>query len=219
MVERTSSTGAGSFDREFVAEFDELLRWRRDVRRFRTDPLEPGVLDEILASAELSPSVGNSQPWRWVEVRSPGPRALVKATFERCNSAALAGYDGARARDYATLKLSGLDDAPVHLAVFCRPDPDQGAGLGRRTMPQTLEYSVVMAVSAFWLAARARGVGVGWVSILEPGDVVAALDVPDDWALVAYLCVGYPESLDETPELERLGWQKRTDPHARYETR
>ncbi|MCF8610543.1 5,6-dimethylbenzimidazole synthase [Gordonia sp. HY285] len=219
MVERTSSTGAGGFDREFVAEFDELLRWRRDVRRFRTDPLDPGVLDEILASAELSPSVGNSQPWRWVEVRSPARRALVKATFERCNSAALAGYDGDRARDYATLKLSGLDDAPVHLAVFCRPDPDQGAGLGRRTMPQTLEYSVVMAVSAFWLAARARGVGVGWVSILEPGDVVAALDVPDDWVLIAYLCVGYPESLDETPELERLGWQKRTDPHARYETR
>ncbi|WOC14050.1 5,6-dimethylbenzimidazole synthase [Gordonia sp. MP11Mi] len=219
MVDRTSFSADGQFDREFVAAFDDLLRWRRDVRRFRTDPLEPGLLDQVLASAELSPSVGNSQPWRWVDVRSPERRARVASSFARCNATALAGYDGDRARDYATLKLSGLDDAPVHLAVCCQSEPDQGSGLGRRTMPQTLEYSVVTAIATFWLAARSRGVGVGWVSILEPDEVTAVLDVPDDWTLVAYLCVGYPASLDSTPELERLGWQRRTDPHARYAVR
>lgn len=216
MVDAAPMTAEGTFDHEFVAAFDELLRWRRDVRRFRADPLQAGLLDEILASAELSPSVGNSQPWRWVDVRSSEPRSRIAESFARCNAEALAGYRGDRARDYATLKLSGLDDAPVHIAVFCDAEPQQGAGLGRRTMPQTLEYSVVTAISTFWLAARARGVGVGWVSILDPDDVCHALDVPDDWTLVAYLCVGYPQKVDATPELERLGWQERTDPHVRH---
>ncbi|GAC78362.1 cob(II)yrinic acid a,c-diamide reductase [Gordonia malaquae] len=209
----------GTFSAEFVDELDELLRWRRDVRRFRPDPLADGVLDEILASAELSPSVGNSQPWRWVQVVSDAPRAAVKANFERCNAEALDGYRGEKAKMYTGLKLAGLDDAPVHLAVFCVPEPDQGAGLGRRTMPQTLEYSVVTAISTLWLAARARGVGVGWVSIVEPDAVARALDVPGDWILVGYLCVGYPETLEQTPELERLGWQARTSPEVRYEVR
>ncbi|GEE02923.1 5,6-dimethylbenzimidazole synthase [Gordonia spumicola] len=213
----TSSDGV--FSEAFVEEFDDLLRWRRDVRRFRTEPLADGLLDEILASAELAPSVGNSQPWRWVNVVSPERRRAVADTFTRCNDDALRGYRGERAKSYAGMKLAGLDDAPVHLAVFCVPDPDQGSGLGRRTMPQTLEYSVVTAISTLWLAARARGVGVGWVSIVDPHDVARALDVPGDWVLVGYLCVGYPEAVDSTPELERLGWQARTPPGVRYEVR
>ncbi|GAA4642293.1 5,6-dimethylbenzimidazole synthase [Gordonia humi] len=217
----TSGTGgaAGTFGRDFVDELDQLLRWRRDVRRFRTDPVPSDVFDEILTAAELSPSVGNSQPWRWVQVISPARRLAVTEVFARCNARALDGYSGDRARTYASLKLAGLDDAPVHLAVFCAPDPRQGAGLGRATMPQTLEYSVVTAISTLWLAARARGVGIGWVSIIDPVEVRAALDVPADWTLVAYLCLGYPETLDATPELERLGWQDRTDPRARFQTR
>lgn len=216
MVDRIASPSDGTFDRRFVDDLDELLRWRRDVRRFRTDPLAPGLLDEVLASAELSPSVGNSQPWRWVEVRSAEPRASVTASFERCNAEALDGYRGDRARAYAGLKLSGLRDAPVHLAVCCAAAGDQGHGLGRRTMPQTLEYSVATAVSTLWLAARARGVGVGWVSIVDPDDVTDALGVPDDWSLVAYLCIGYPEADDDVPALERAGWQARTDSQTRY---
>ena len=205
----------GRFDEEFIGGLDELLRWRRDIRQFRTEPLPEGLFEEILASAELSPSVGNSQPWRWVRVDSPEPRAAVAASFARANADALAGYSGERAHTYASLKLSGLDDAPVQLAVFCDPDPEQGGGLGRRTMPQTLEYSVVTAITALWLAARARGVGVGWVSILDAAEVTAALDVPEHWTLVAYLCIGYPATLESTPELERLGWQSRTDPRDR----
>lgn len=212
----TTSGIEGHFGRSFVEDFDELLRWRRDVRHFKTDPVDDAVVAEILRSAELSPSVGNSQPWRWVDVRSPEPRAVVKETFLRCNADALNGYRGERAQRYLSLKLAGLDQAPVHLAVFCEDNTVQGHGLGRQTMPETLAYSVVTAIGSLWLAARARGVGVGWISIVEPDAVCAALDVPDDWRFVAYLCIGYPVQVESTPELEREGWQARTDPRARY---
>ncbi|WP_417935241.1 5,6-dimethylbenzimidazole synthase [Gordonia phthalatica] len=206
----------GHFGDQFIEAFDELLRWRRDVRHFKTDPIDDDVVEGILRSAELSPSVGNSQPWRWVDVRSPEPRAVVKETFMRCNADALNGYRGERAQKYLSLKLAGLDQAPVHIAVFCEDGTAQGHGLGRQTMPETLAYSVVTAIGSLWLAARARGVGVGWISIVEPDDVCAALDVPDGWRFVAYLCLGYPVQVESTPELERAGWQARTDPRARY---
>ena len=198
------------FDDSFVAELDTLLVWRRDVRHFRTDPLAPHLLDELIARAELAPSVGNSQPWRWVRVDSPEARARVRGNFLTCNAEALEGYSGERARSYARLKLSGLDDAPVQLAVFTDHGSDQGHGLGNRSMPETLDYSTVTAVATLWLAARARSVGVGWVSILDAGSVADDLDVPDSWRLTAYLCLGYPIDDDDVPELERAGWQERT---------
>lgn len=217
MSEGRAGDGSGGavFGREFTGELDRLFAWRRDVRRFRRDPVDAGVLEEVFASAELAPSVGNSQPWRWVEVRSAALRADVRENFEGANAAALAGYSGERAQRYAGLKLAGLDDAPVQLAIFRAGDPEQGHGLGRATMPETLDYSVAMAVSTFWLAARARGIGVGWISILDPQRVRTSLDVPRSWKLVAYLCVGYPERADNVPELERAGWQRRTDPAER----
>ncbi|MFV3115486.1 5,6-dimethylbenzimidazole synthase [Gordonia amicalis] len=206
----------GTFDKAFVGDLDRLFRWRRDVRRFSREPLEPHLLPEILESAEFSPSVGNSQPWRWVEVQTASAREAVRDSFIRCNAEALDGYTGERAQLYSSLKLAGLDDAPVHLAVFCAPDAEQGHGLGRQTVPETLEYSVVTAITTMWLAARARGVGIGWVSILEPDAVTEALAVPATWKLVAYLCVGYPEHENDIPELERVGWQSRTDSETRH---
>jgi 5,6-dimethylbenzimidazole synthase len=124
-----------------------------------------------------------------VRVAEPARRAAVKADFERCNAIALSGQDGERAKSYSALKLAGLDRAPEHLAVFCDDGTLSGHGLGRATMPETLRYSAVGAVSALWLAARARGIGIGWVSILEPANVAAILEVPPAWSLVAYLCV------------------------------
>lgn len=197
------------FDTAFAAEFDRLLAWRRDVRRFRPDPLPQGTIAELVARAKLAPSVGNSQPWRFVHVREPARRAAVRAEFERCNKAALAGYDGERAKAYAELKLAGFDVAPEQLAVFCDDGEAKGHGLGRATMPETLRHSVVCAVHTLWLAARVRGIGIGWVSIVEPDEVARVLDVPLPWSLVAYLCVGYPERADDVPELERAGWQAR----------
>ena len=201
------------FDDGFRRALGDLFAWRRDVRRFSADPVDEARLRESLEAAHLGPSVGNSQPWRFVRVADPTRRAGVIASFERCNGEAAAGYADARRDRYAALKLAGLREAPVHLAVFCDEATEAGFGLGRATMPEMLRYSVVGAVQSFWLAARARGLGVGWVSILEPVAVARLLDVPEAWRLVAYLCVGHPVEEHRDPELVRHGWQDH-DPRA-----
>lgn len=195
------------FDAAFADRFAELLAWRRDVRRFRRDSLRHGLLERLLAQAALSPSVGHSQPWRFIRVRDAAQREAVRESFARCNVDALSDYEGDRATLYASLKLEGLREAPEQIAVFCDHGTAQGHGLGRKTMPEMLDYSVVAAITQFWLAARVAGVGVGWVSILEPEAVRQALGVPPEWKLIAWLCVGYPEEESEKPELVRAGWE------------
>lgn len=197
------------FGPEFAAAFRDLVLWRRDVRRFRTGALPEGAVERLVELACRAPSVGNAQPWRFVTVEAPERRRMVRRAFERANHAALAGYEGETRALYASLKLEGLDDAPVHLAVFADEATERGAGLGRQTMPETLRYSVVGAIHTLWLAARAEGIGVGWVSILDPDEVTRALDVPAPWRLVAYLCLGWPVEEHLDPELERAGWQDR----------
>lgn len=197
------------FDDAFRDQFVTLLEWRRDVRRFRPDPVPADLIDKLLHLAVLAPSVGNSQPWRFVRVDDPARRAAVRASFEDCNAEALNAYHGERAQQYATLKLAGMDIAPVQIAVYCDTVPREGAGLGRRTMPETLQHSVAAAVQTLALAARAWGLGVGIVTILEPRVVSRALDVPEDWAFVGYLCIGWPEEEHRDPELVRYGWQDR----------
>jgi 5,6-dimethylbenzimidazole synthase len=201
------------FDASFQARFGQLLAWRRDVRRFRRDDVPDALIQSLLDLTSLAPSVGNCQPTRWARVDDSNRRAAMIANFEAANRAALATYDGERAQIYARLKLEGLREAPVHLAVFCDEATPQGHGLGVRTMPQMRRYSAVCALHTFWLAARMHGLGVGWVSILDPGDIPAILDIPSDWSFIAYLCVGWPQEENATPELEREGWQART-PHS-----
>lgn len=196
------------FDAAFAGQFAELLRWRRDVRRFRRDSVPAGLIEALLTQTQLSPSVGHSQPWRWLSVEEADQRAAVQASFSRCNAEALASYEGERAALYARLKLEGLQDAPVQFAVFCDHTTERGHGLGRKTMPEMLDYSVVAAITQFWLAARVHGLGVGWVSILEPDAVTAALGAPSGWKLIAYLCVGWPDEACDVPELVRAGWEQ-----------
>jgi 5,6-dimethylbenzimidazole synthase len=197
------------FDEAFRDKLRELIRWRRDVRRFRRDPLPPGTVERLIELASLAPSVGLSQPWRFVLVEEGARRAAVRANFERRNADALAAYAGERAQRYACLKLAGLDEAPVQLAVFADRGTAQGHGLGRRTMPEMAEYSVVMAIHTLWLMARAEGLGLGWVSILDPAEVMQALEVPPEWIFLGYFCFGYPQAETLTPELEREGWEQR----------
>ena len=197
------------FDDAFRVEFEELIKWRRDVRRFTGKQVDPELIAHLLELADLAPSVGLSQPWRFVEVKTQAARKAVIASYERCNADALDSYDGDDRALYARLKLEGLHEAPVQFAVFCDEETSKGKGLGRQTMPEMLRYSVVTAVHTFWLAARACGVGVGWVSILEPEAVRKALDAPGHWTLVAYLCVGFPSEDHSDPELERAGWERR----------
>ncbi|MBV8429094.1 MAG: 5,6-dimethylbenzimidazole synthase [Hyphomicrobiales bacterium] len=197
------------FDEAFRASLLDLFRWRRDVRRFCRAPLPSGTLNRLLGIASLAPSVGLSEPWRFVIVEDEKRRVAIRACFEACNAQALRAQEAERAGLYARLKLAGLEDAPAQVAVFADRTTPQGHGLGRRTMPEMIEYSGVIAIHTLWLAARAEGIGVGWVSILDPEKVAAILDTPPDWKLIGYLCVGYPQLECETPELERQGWEKR----------
>lgn len=187
----------------------DLMQWRRDVRRFRTDPVEAAVLDRCLCAFGLAPSVGLSEPWRVIRVESDAAKAAAIANYRTANAVALAGYADEKAKLYSQLKLSGMQEAPVHLAIFCDDATGKGSGLGANTMPETRAYSVVGGISFFWLAARANGLGVGWVSILDADQLSRDLNTPDSWKLIGYLCVGYPETAENTPELERAGWETR----------
>jgi 5,6-dimethylbenzimidazole synthase len=200
------------FGADFRAQLLELFRWRRDVRQFKRDPLPPGALERLLNIAALAPSVGLSEPWRFVVVESDSRRQAIRACFNASNNEALRGYSGERAALYARLKLEGLSEAPCQFAVLVDPATAQGHGLGRLTMPTTIEYSAVMAVNMLWLAARAEGIGMGWVSILDPANVKSVLDVSPEWTLIGYFCIGYPEGESVTPKLETDGWEFRTDP-------
>ncbi|HLG79904.1 MAG TPA: 5,6-dimethylbenzimidazole synthase [Bradyrhizobium sp.] len=197
------------FDAAFRAQFAELVRWRRDVRRFRNDPVDPKLLEKLLALTACAPSVGLSQPWRFVLVESPERRLAIRDNFAQANKSALEGYGGERQARYARLKLEGLTQAPIHLAVCADETTTQGHGLGRQTMPETIRYSVVAAIQTLWLAARAEGLGLGWISILDPDAVRSTLDLPPQWTFIAYLCLGWPEEEHDDPELERHGWQER----------
>jgi 5,6-dimethylbenzimidazole synthase len=200
---------APDFGPQFRSELMSLFTWRRDVRRFETRPLAAGTLERLIDTAALAPSVGLSEPWRFVIVETDPLRSAVRACFERCNSDALADYSGSRASVYARMKLAGLGQAPVQFAVFADMAPSQGHGLGRRTMPETAAYSVVMAIHTLWLAARAEGIGLGWISIIDPDEIARLLDVPPDWKLIGYFCLGYPIEESRTPELQGVGWENR----------
>jgi 5,6-dimethylbenzimidazole synthase len=195
----------------FRQGFAELLRWRRDVRRFHTDPVPAATVTRLLEVAILAPSVGFSQPWRFLLVESAERRAAIRTEFEFCNHEASRIYADERAARYRALKLAGLVQAPVHLAVCVADQPEAGHGLGRQTQPETVRDSVVCAIHTLWLAARIEGLGVGWISILRPEVVHAVLDMPPRWGLVAYLVIGWPQANADEPELQQEGWEDRHD--------
>jgi len=197
------------FDESFRDQLEQLLQWRRDVRRFLPTPVDEELIERLLDMAQFAPSVGNSQPWRWVRIESPSLRQKIRADFETCNAQALAGFSGERAETYAKLKLEGLEKAPVQLAAFCDRSTLQGFGLGQKTMPEMLSYSVAGMLALMWISARSYGLGMGWVSIIDPQKVSALLDVPPSWQLIAYLCLGWPVENHLDPELERHHWQER----------
>ncbi|MCW1930711.1 5,6-dimethylbenzimidazole synthase [Pararhodobacter zhoushanensis] len=200
----------GAFSETFRAQLADLVRWRRDVRRFRSDPVDEDALERCLTAFRLAPSVGLSEPWRIVRVESPAARDAALRNFKAANTAALQGYDGERATLYAGLKLTGMREAPVQLAVFCDESTVKGSGLGAQTMPEMRRYSVAGAVMQLWLMLRAEGLGMGWVSILDADQLSVDLGIDAGWRLVAYLCIGWPETSDDEPELERAGWEQRS---------
>ena len=188
----------------------ELLRWRRDVRHFKSDPLPNDVIENLMQAIALAPSVGNSRPWRIVRIKSDALKEQIIANHGEANSKASQQYTDTERDEYQALKLAGLREAPLQLAVFTDTNPSAGRGLGRQTMPETLTYSTVIAIHQLWLIARTLNIGVGWVSILNAQNLNKTLDVDPSWKLTAYLCIGYPAYDDDIPELHRTGWQKNT---------
>lgn len=161
---------------------------------------------------QLAPSVGYSQPWRIVLVESAERRTQLHA-HQAENALAAEAIESDVRDKYRALKLSGLDQAPVQIAIFCDTATTTGRGLGKRTMPETLQYSVVMAIHTLWLAAAASGLGLGWVSILDPQKATECLDVERSWEFIALVCVGYAETPSQTPDLVERGWEQK-DPQA-----
>lgn len=200
-----------------AATLARIQMWRRDVRHFKPDPVPEDVLERLRATMDWAPSVGNARPWRVLRVEDKGLRAAVRAEFERCNREAALSTAPERQDAYRALKLAGLDVAPIQLAIFTAIDPEEGHGLGRRTMPETLRQSTAMALHALWLAARAENLGLGVVSILDPRQMEALLADDAGWEFSAYLCIGWPEFDDDTPLLHRAGWQENT--RTRWEVR
>ncbi len=193
-------------DREAVYR---AIHQRRDVRHFRTDPVDDALVFRVLAAAHRAPSVGFMQPWTFTVIRSPETRERVHQLYLRERQAAACFYDEPRRGEFLALKLEGIREAPVNVCVSCDPTRGGTHVLGRNSQPETDVYSTCCAVQNLWLAARAEGLGVGWVSIIKTGELREILGIPPHIVPVAYLCLGWPQQLRARPMLEEAGWRAR----------
>jgi 5,6-dimethylbenzimidazole synthase len=182
------------------------IRERRDVRRFLPEPVPQEVLDRLLRAAAHAPSVGYMQPWNFLVLRDEAVRRQIQEAFVRANARAQEQFPPERRDAYAALKLEGILESALNLCVTCDRSRFGPVVLGRTCQPEMDLYSTVCAVQNLWLAARAEGVGVGWVSILEPADLRRILRLPEAVVPVAYLCVGYTAGFAPEPELKTRGW-------------
>ena len=201
---------AGSFSPQERAAVYRVIAERRDVRNeFLNRPVDEDALRRILEAAHQAPSVGLSQPWNFILVRDEDTRAKIHAVFTRRNGEAAERFEGERGTHYRSLKLEGIRTAPLNICVTCDRSRGGPVVLGRTHQNDTDLYSTVCAVQNLWLAARAEGLGVGWVSIFEDGDLKPILAIPDEIVVVAYLCVGHVAERFDRPELEARRWAKR----------
>ncbi|GDX80118.1 hypothetical protein LBMAG42_19290 [Deltaproteobacteria bacterium] len=184
------------------------IHTRRDVRAYRPAPVAAEVLQRVLNAAHHAPSVGFMQPWNFILVESPALRRRAYEHVVAVSNRARDTYEGDRAATYGALKLQGILDAPLSIVVTC--DPDRGGNvLGRHTMRETDAHSTCLAIQNLWLAARAEGLGVGWVSIFEPEFVRELLAIPARVQIIAWLTVGWPVELPAEPMLQSVGWRRR----------
>jgi nicotinate-nucleotide--dimethylbenzimidazole phosphoribosyltransferase len=206
--ERRDDPSGWRFADEDLAAVMRAIAERRDIRRFRPDPITDDLLRRLLEAAHQAPSVGLMQPWRFVVVRSEQTKAAMQAIAARERLVQSEHFDE-RTRQYLDLKIEGIREAPLSICVCCDREGGSGEVLGRHTIRDTDLYSTCLAIQNFWLAARAEGVGVGWVSFYRPEDVRALLHLPQNVVPVAWLCVGYPDERPTRPGLEAAGWERR----------
>ncbi|MDN3518885.1 5,6-dimethylbenzimidazole synthase [Aquisalimonas lutea] len=211
MTESTPAGSAGSREHAFSApEIDAIyrvIRCRRDMRHFRPDPVDPAVLQRLLAAAHCAPSVGYMQPWRFIRIADPGLRRQLHALVDE-ERRATADALGERGSEFMRLKVEGLREAGEVLVVSLMPDRDPYV-FGRRTLPDMDLASVACAIQNVWLAARAEGLGMGWVSLFDPEALRDLLGIPEGGRPVAILCLGHVEAFYDAPMLEQEGWDTR----------
>ncbi|RVU84072.1 5,6-dimethylbenzimidazole synthase [Leucothrix sargassi] len=202
-------------NKQFTADeqeiLEEIMLYRRDVRgnKFSQKPVPEEAIQKILMAASLAPSVGFSQPWEFLVIRNEDTKRKVVESFEAENQKANALFEGKKKELYSRLKLEGIREAPVNIAVYYTSS--KKPVLGQTSMKEAGEYSVVCAIQNMWLMARAMNIGLGWVSIIDPEAVKGILKSSPKNKLIAYLCIGYVDEFLESPELEMLDWEKRKE--------
>ncbi len=206
--------GSAAFPDDQRAAVYRVIEERRDVRRgFRPDPIPPAVLERVLEAAHRAPSVGFSQPWDFIVIADTERRRRIKDLAERSRQGFAASLPGGRAQAFDRLKTEAILQTPVNIVVTCDPTRGGRHTLGRHAQPQTAMYSSVLAVANLWLAARAEGLGVGWVSFFSERDLAAELGLPEHLEVAAYLCIGYVSEFGAEPELAAAGWARRRPLH------
>jgi nicotinate-nucleotide--dimethylbenzimidazole phosphoribosyltransferase len=206
--ERRAHPAGGRFDDRERAAVWRAIEQRRDIRRFRPDPIPTELVDRILEAAHLAPSVGLMQPWRFVVIRDGQTKASMHALAQRERLIQADHFDD-RTRAFLDLKIEGIREAPLSICVCCDRGSESEEVLGRHTIRDTDLYSTCLAIENLWLAARAEGIGVGWVSFYREPDVQALLGLPPQVVPVAWLCIGYPDERPHRPGLEAAGWRQR----------
>lgn len=207
---RSTGPAAPAYDEAERAAVLKVMRERRDIRNgFRSDPIPHEVLLRVLEAAHTAPSVGHSQPWDFVVIRSAETRRAMLDLALRQRDAYAKSLPKGRAKQFKELKIEAILDTPVNIVVTADPTRGGRHTLGRHTQPQMAPYSSALAVENLWLAARAEGLGVGWVSFFDEREMVRVLGLPEHLEVVAYLCVGYVDEFPDEPELMQAGWSKR----------
>jgi nicotinate-nucleotide--dimethylbenzimidazole phosphoribosyltransferase len=206
---RREAPRAWAFDEADRDAFYAVTLGRRDIRRFRPDDLEPDVLERILGAAHAAPSVGHSQPWRFVVVRDAGTRDRAALMADREWHRQAGSFADRPGRQMLDLQLHGIREAPVGIVVCCdRRTAAQGV-LGRATYVDADLWSCACAIENLWLAARVEGVGTGWVTLFQPDELASLIGLPDGVATLGWLCLGWPDERPPEPGLERAGWSTR----------
>ncbi|MEV6614161.1 nicotinate-nucleotide--dimethylbenzimidazole phosphoribosyltransferase [Streptomyces sp. NPDC051051] len=209
-VRKSTGPAAPAYDDAEREAVLKVMRERRDIRNgFRSDPIPHEVLLRVLEAAHTAPSVGHSQPWDFVVIRSAETRRAMHELAMRQRDAYAKSLPKGRAKQFKELKIEAILDTPVNIVVTADPTRGGRHTLGRHTQPQMAPYSSALAVENLWLAARAEGLGVGWVSFFDEREMVRALGLPEHLDVVAYLCVGYVDEFPDEPELMQAGWAKR----------
>jgi 5,6-dimethylbenzimidazole synthase len=190
----------------------KAINTRRDVRdQFLPTPLPDDVIEKLLQAAHHAPSVGFMQPWNFILIREAEQKQKIWEAFDRANKEAAEMFDADRQSLYQKLKLEGILKSPLNICITCDRSRGGEVILGRTHNPQMDLYSTVCAVQNLWLAARAEGIGMGWVSIYHDAELKELLGIPEEIEIIAYLCLGYVDSLYEEPELQVKGWRQRLE--------